>query len=164
MKNESISFTYSILAQFKVLWFNQIFQRNISKYRLCERRKFAPIPESTLEPMPEPTLEPKPEPTPEPTPGSTPKPKPEVGCLTYPGSSQCVGSGGRGTSIPSRSECARIPSWMKKDSFGHRIVGGNNAISSIPWQVLINGTVYILEQQDFKYYLPLEHSIPSWLM
>ena len=53
---------------------------------------------------------------------------------------------------------------MKKDSFGHRIVGGNNAISSIPWQVLINGTVYILEQQDFKYYLPLEHSIPSWLM
>ena len=109
-----------------------------------------PTLEPTTEPMPEPTLEPKPEPTPEPTPGSTPKPKPEVGCLTYPGSSQCVGSGGRGTSIPSRSECARIPSWMKKDSFGHRIVGGNNAISSIPWQVLINGTVYILEQQDFN--------------
>ena len=110
------------------------------------------MPEPTLEPvtepMPEPTLEPKP--TPEPTPESTPKPKPEMGCLTYPSSSQCVGSGGRGTSIPSRSECARIPSWMKKDSFGHRIVGGNNAISSIPWQVLINGTVYILDQQVFR--------------
>ena len=53
---------------------------------------------------------------------------------------------------------------MKKDTFGHRIVGGNNAISSIPWQVLIKGTVYILEQQDFNYYLPLVHSIPSWLV
>jgi hypothetical protein len=127
--------------------------RNISKYRLCERRKFVPMPEPTLEPTPEPTLEPTPEPTPESTPEPTPKPKPEVGCLTYPSSSQCVGSGGRGTSIPSRSECARIPSWMKKDSFGHRIVGGNNAISSIPWQVSIKGTVYILEQQDFNYYL-----------
>ena len=160
MKNESMCLTYNILALalflvfilFKLLWFRQIFQRNISKYRLCEKRKFAPMPEPTLEPMTEPTLEPTPEPT------------PPVGCLTYPGSSQCVGSGGGGTSIPSRSECARIPSWMKKDSFGHRIVGGNNAISSIPWQVLIIGTVYILEQQDFKYYLPLVHSIPSWLV
>ena len=123
------------------------------------------MPEPTLEPTPEPTLEPTPEPTPEstpePTPEPTPKPKPEVGCLTYPSSSQCVGSGRRGTTIPSRSECARIPSWMKKDTFRHRIVGGNNAISSIPWQVLINGTVYISEQQDFNYYLSTFNYIQS---
>ena len=114
-----------------------------------------PTLEPTPEPMPEPTLEPTPEPTPEPIPEPTSEPKPAVGCLTYPSSSQCVASGVRGTSIPSRSECARIPSWMKKDSFSHRIVGGNNAISAIPWQVLVNGRVYLLRQQIFSYSLPL---------
>jgi secreted trypsin-like serine protease len=48
--------------------------------------------------------------------------------------------------IPPESECARIPPWMKKDFVENRIVGGKNATSAIPWQVLVNGTVHILGQ------------------
>ena len=40
--------------------------------------------------------------------------------------------------------CADIPPWMEKESENHELVGGNNANSAIPWQVLISGTVYIL--------------------
>ena len=34
---------------------------------------------------------------------------------------------------------------MKKDSDKHQSVGVQNAKSAIPWQVLIAGTVYILD-------------------
>ena len=33
---------------------------------------------------------------------------------------------------------------MEKDSDEHQLVGGQNAKSAIPWQVLITGTIYIL--------------------
>ena len=36
--------------------------------------------------------------------------------------------------------CASIPPWMEEDVFD-----SYNANSAIPWQVLISGTVYILE-------------------